>query len=93
LLKSVVAPLLLPPLSADELLPVGNEDPSPSEGEAGDEDECELFFANNWSCVSENTNSDEDVIVVMIIVSRSVFDVTFLLSYNLASENYSRKDV
>jgi hypothetical protein len=84
-------PLLLPPLSADELLPAGNEDPSPSEDEAADEDECELFFANNWSCVSESTNNDEDVIVVMIIVSRSVFDATFLLSCNLASENFPRK--
>jgi hypothetical protein len=75
------------------LLPAGNEDPSPSEDGAADEDECELFFANNWSCVPENTINDEDVIVVMIIVSRSVFDATFLLSCNLVSENYSRKDV
>lgn len=82
MLKSVVVPLLLTPLSADELLPSG-----------ADEDECELFFANNWSCVSENTINDEDIIMVMIIVSRSVFDAIFLLSCNLASENYSRKDV
>ena len=93
MLKSVVVPLLLPPLSADELLPAGNEDPSPSEDEAANEDECELFFANNWSWVSENTNNDEDAIVIMIIVSRSVFDATFLLSCNLASEKYSQKDV
>jgi len=39
----------------------------------------------------ENTINDESVIVVIIIDNRSIFDATFLLSFNLASENYSRK--
>ena len=69
--------LLLPPLSVDALPLNGTEDPIPpseeEEDEAADEDECEPFFANNWSCVSEITIIDESVGVAIIINSRIVF--------------------
>jgi hypothetical protein len=75
----------------------GNEDPVPpseEEGdEAADEDECEPFFANNWSCVSEITIIDESVSTATIINSRIVFDPTTLLSCKCCIRNLFPKAV
>jgi hypothetical protein len=68
--------ILLPPLSADELL----VNAIPPENDGVDENACELFFANNWSCVSEITSIDKSVNMAIIIVTRIVFGPTILLS-------------
>jgi len=90
--------LLLLPLSSVDALPLdGNEDPIPpseeEEDEAADEDECEPFFANNCSCVSEITITDESVSVAIIINSRIVFGPTILLSCECCIQNLFPKAV
>jgi hypothetical protein len=85
---------LLPPLSvAEELPPDENGDPiPPNEREEGLEGNTwKLFFAYNWSCVSEITISDVSVKAAIIIVSGIAFGTIILLSYKLGIENYSRK--
>jgi hypothetical protein len=89
--------LLLPPLSVDTLPLDGNEDPIPpseeEEDEAADKDECEPFFANKWSCVSEITIIDESVRVAIIVNSRIVFRPTTLLSCKCCIRNLFPKAV
>jgi hypothetical protein len=75
-----VVALLLAPFSADELLVDENEDPIPPEEEEVDGNVCELFLANNWSCVSETNIINESVSVAIIIVNRTVFGPIILLS-------------
>jgi hypothetical protein len=68
----------MPPLSADELPLDENEDPAEEEGLDGNV--CELFLANNWSCVSEANITNESVSVAIIIVNRIIFDPIILSS-------------